>query len=164
MAQSWFTINFRPIISSRWSRSPLGSFVLIGWIRIMLIQAIVAATSIIVSSTSMKLTIQSKVHLCDFILLNETCTYLVLFDLQHKKRSMVLSLKTNQTSSKGMFKIMGSVALLFYYYVKRWPILNFWIRSTQILGEYLLHDVDEADLSLWLVESEWTVQSMSTLL
>lgn len=157
MAQSWFTINFRPIISSRWSRSPLGSFVLISWIRIMLIQAIVAATSIIVSSTSMILTIQSKVHLCDFILLNEICTsYFLIYDI--KKRSMILSLKTHQTSSKEMFKIMVSVALLFYYYrLKWWPIVNFWIRSTQILGEYLLQVLDEADPSLWLVESEWTV-------
>lgn len=52
----------------------------------MLIQAIVAATSIIVSSTSMILTIQSKVHLCDFILHIERNMYLVLFDLQHENK------------------------------------------------------------------------------
>lgn len=153
MAQSWFKINFRPIISSRWSRSPLGSFVLISWIRIMLIQAIVAATSIIVSSTSMIYSVKGSLLWFYSI---ERSMYLILFDLQHKKRSMILSLKTHQTSSIGMFKIMGLVALLFYYYVKWWPIVNFWIRSTQILGEYLLQVLDEADPSLWLVESEWT--------
>lgn len=49
----------------------------------MLIQAIVAATSIIVSSTSMILTIQSKVHFCDFILFNEICTsYFSIYDIK----------------------------------------------------------------------------------
>lgn len=49
----------------------------------MLIQAIVAATTLIVSSRSMILTIQSKVHLCDFILLNEICTsYFSIYNIK----------------------------------------------------------------------------------